>query len=58
MRARRPAVSGGEQVGELAVAVEGSEFIGDTTAEGALGKGGESHTLGLFGDRGVRSGME
>ena len=35
-----------------------AEFIGDAEAEGSLGEGGVSHTLGFFGDREVRSGME
>ena len=43
--------AGGEQLGELVVAVERSEFIGDAEAEGALGEGGVGDALGLFGDR-------
>ena len=41
----------GNSVGELVVAVERSEFIGDAEAEGALGEGGVGDALGLFGDR-------
>ena len=43
--------AGGEQLGELVVAVEGSEFIGDAEAKGAFGEGGMGDALGLFGDR-------
>jgi hypothetical protein len=42
--------AGGEEVGELSVAVERPEFVGDAEAEGALGKGGVGDALGLFGD--------
>jgi hypothetical protein len=50
--------AGGEQLGELVVAVEQSEFIGDAEAESALGESGVGHALGLFGDRTGRSGVE
>ena len=43
--------AGGEQLGELVVAVERPEFIGDAEAEGAFGEGGVGDALGLFGDR-------
>src|SRR4051794_1034031 len=42
--------AGGEQLGELVVAVERSEFIGDAEAKGAFGEGGLGDALGLFGD--------
>ena len=47
----RGLAAGGEQIGELVVAVERSEFIGDAEAEGALGEGGVGDAPGLFGDR-------
>jgi hypothetical protein len=50
--------AGGEQVGELVVAVEWSEFVGDAEAEGALGESGVGDALGLFGDRTGRLGVE
>ena len=50
--------AGGEQVGELVVAVERSEFVGDAEAEGAFGEGGVGDALGLFGDRERRLGVE
>jgi hypothetical protein len=50
--------TGGEEVGELVVAVERSEFVGDAETEGSLGEGGMSHTLSFFGDGEVRPGME
>ena len=50
--------AGGEEVGELVVAVERSEFVGDPETEGPLGEGGVSDTLGLFGDGEVGSGLE
>ena len=39
----------GNSVGELVVAVERPEFIGDAEAEGSLGEGGVGDALGLFG---------
>ena len=41
----------GEQRGELVVAVERPELIGDAEAERAFGEGGPGDALGLFGDR-------
>ncbi len=43
--------AGGEQLGELVVAVEATELIGDAEAKGAFGEGGMGDALGLFGDR-------
>jgi hypothetical protein len=50
--------TGGEQRGELGVAVERPEFVGDAESEGSLGEGGVGDTLGLFGDGEVGSGLE
>ena len=46
--------AGGEELGELVVAVERPEFIGDAEAKGAFGEGGVGDALGLFGDRSSR----
>jgi hypothetical protein len=43
--------AGGEQRGELVVAVERSEFLGDAEAERAFGEGSTGDALGQFGDR-------
>src|SRR4051812_11681269 len=43
--------AGGKQLGELLVAVERTEFIGDAEAKRAFGEGGVGDALGLFGDR-------
>ena len=48
--------AGGEQRGELIVAVEVTEFVGDAEAESAFGKSGVSDALGLVGDRRQRLG--
>src|SRR5512135_3256641 len=50
--------AGGEEVGELVVVVERSEFVGDPETEGPPGEGGVSDALGLFGDGEVGSGVE
>ena len=46
--------AGGEEVGELVVAVEATELVGDAEAKGALGEGGLCDASGLFGDRASR----
>jgi hypothetical protein len=43
--------AGGEELGELVVVVEGSEFIGDAEAKVAFGEGGMGDALCLYGDR-------
>jgi hypothetical protein len=48
---RRPAGRGWEQLGELVVAVEVTEVVGDPQAESALGEGGMGDAVGLFRDR-------
>ena len=50
--------AGGEELGELVVTVERSEFIGDAEAEGSLGESGVGDAPGFFGDRVVRLGLE
>ena len=50
--------AGGEQLGELIIAEERAEFIGDAEAEGSLGEGGVGHASGLVGDRRVRLRVE
>jgi hypothetical protein len=50
--------AGGEEVGELVVAVERPEFVGDAETEGRLGESGKSDALRVFGDGEVGSGLE
>jgi hypothetical protein len=50
--------TGGEQLGELVVAVEVTEFVGDPEAESPLGEGGLGDALGLFGNRKRRLGAK
>ena len=50
--------AGGEELGELSVAVERPEFIGDAEADGPLGEGGVGDAPSLVGDGEVRLGLE
>ena len=48
--------AGGEQLGELVVAVEVTQLVGDAEAEGAFGEGGVGDAVSLLGDRKRRLG--
>ena len=53
-RRSRRLSAGGEDLGELVVAVEATELVGNAEAKGAFGEGGMGDAPGLFGDRGGR----